>query len=63
MGDQELARLAELIKTDPVFRAHFNENPQAAAASQGIELSQEEYIAFRDEHGEGLGIAAEWPPD
>jgi hypothetical protein len=63
MEEPELARLAELVKTDPDFRTRFNADPKAAAASVGIDLSQEDFHSLRGGLDDELGITAEWPPD
>jgi len=62
MGEEDVARLAELVKTDPEFRSRFNEDPKAAASSVGIELTQSDFDQLADE-ADDPGITAEWPGD
>lgn len=63
MGEAELARLAELVKTDPEFRSQFNDDPQEAASSVGIDLTHSDFDQLTDELGDDPGITAEWPGD
>lgn len=63
MGEAELTRLAELVKTDPEFRSRFSADPKAAASSVGIDLSRSEFDEVTDALPDYSGIAFEWPPD
>lgn len=63
MADADLARLAELVKTDPEFRSQFNDDPQEAASSVGIDLSRGEFDQLTDQLSDDPGVTAEWPGD
>jgi putative modified peptide len=63
MGEADLTRLAELVKTDPAFRSQFNDDPVAAASSVGMDLSHGEFDQLTDELADDPGVTAEWPGD
>jgi putative modified peptide len=49
MGQQQIEALAERLTNDPQFRSEFQTDPEAAAASIGIELDDSDREALRSE--------------
>jgi putative modified peptide len=49
MGQQQIEALAERLSNDPHFRSTFQTDPEAAAASAGIELDDSDRTALRAE--------------
>lgn len=62
MGEAELAQLAELVKTDPAFRAKFQADPKGAASSSGIPLTDQELDSLTRDFGDSLGVEAREGP-
>jgi hypothetical protein len=49
MGQHEMQTLADRLASDSVLRAEFQRDPEAAAASAGIELDDSDRDALRSE--------------
>lgn len=57
-----MAQLAELVKTDPAFRAKFQADPKGAASSSGIPLTDQELDSLTRDFGDSLGVEAREGP-